>query len=382
MKIVFAHLLNDYSGSPLILSSIIKAAKEKGYEVDLFTCGGGDGFLSNLGVHYYHFPYRFFVNKYVRLVVFMSSQMILFSKMFWHYRNEKDVVFYVNTLLPFGAGLAGNLLEKKVVYHIHETSMKPPIFKKLLKFFANKNADTAIYVSNNLMEMEALPDVKGKVVYNGLSKDFIAKAKVSESKSKSSLSRNLGENKNGLPQNFGENENNDRFRILMLCSLKDYKGVPEFVELAKRLPNYEFELVVNASENEIKNYFGTVPNYKNLTIFPVQSNVHPFYQRADLVLNLSHPETWVETFGMTILEAMYYGIPCIVPPVGGPVELIDNGVQGFLIDQRNLDIIIEKINLLATDKILYQSFSEAALKKAKTFSLENMIKGCLVAIEE
>jgi glycosyltransferase involved in cell wall biosynthesis len=353
MKIVFAHLLNDYSGSPLILSSIIKAAKEKGYEVDLFTSGNNEGFLSNLDVNYYHFPYRFFVNKYIRLVVFMSSQMILFSKMLWRYRNQKDVVFYVNTLLPFGAGLAGKILGKRVVYHIHETSMKPPIFKKLLKTFANETATTAIYVSNNLMEMEALPNVEGKVVYNGLSKDFIAKAQT------------------------GKNKIDDGFRILMLCSLKDYKGVPEFVELAKRLPNYKFELVVNASESEIKDYFGTVPNLKNLTIFPVQSNVHPFYQRADLVLNLSHPETWIETFGMTILEAMYYGIPCIVPPVGGPVELIDDGKEGFLIDQRNLNEITEKISLIATDSALYQNLSTAALRKAKYFSVENMISGCL-----
>jgi glycosyltransferase involved in cell wall biosynthesis len=356
MKIVFAHLLNDYSGSPLILSSIIKAAKEKGYEVDLFTSGNNEGFLSDLGVNYYYFPYRFFVNKYIRLMVFMSSQMILFFKMLWRYRNQKDVAFYVNTLLPFGAGLAGRILGKRVVYHVHETSMKPPIFKKLLKNFANKTADSAIYVSNNLMKMEALPNVEGKVVYNGLSKDFIIKAQV------------------------GKNDTDAVFRVLMLCSLKDYKGVPEFVELAKRLPNYEFELVVNATENEIKNYFGTIPNDKNLIIFPVQSNVHPFYQRANLVLNLSHPQTWVETFGMTILEAMHYGIPCIVPPIGGPVELIDNGVQGFLIDQRNLDIVIEKINLIATDKILYQSFSDAALQKAQTFSVENMIEGCISTI--
>jgi glycosyltransferase involved in cell wall biosynthesis len=353
MKIVFAHLLNDYSGSPLILSSIIKAAKEKGYEVDLFTSGNNEGFLSNLGVNYYHFPYRFFVNKYIRLAVFMSSQLILFSKMFWRYRNQKEVVFYVNTLLPFGAGLAGKLLGKRVVYHIHETSMKPPIFKKLLKTFANKTASTAIYVSHNLMEMEALPNVAGKVVYNGLSKDFLAKAQT------------------------GKNKTDTEFRVLMLCSLKDYKGVPEFVELAKRLTDYQFELVVNASENEIKNYFETVPNLKNLTIFPVQSNVHPFYQRADLVLNLSHPETWVETFGMTILEAMYYGIPCIVPPVGGPVELIENGKEGFLIDQRNLDTVAEKITLIATDKVLYQQLANAAVIKANDFSLENMVEGCL-----
>ncbi|NJN77053.1 MAG: glycosyltransferase family 4 protein [Saprospiraceae bacterium] len=85
---------------------------------------------------------------------------------------------------------------------------------------------------------------------------------------------------------------------------------------------------------------------------------------------------------MTILEAMYYGIPCIVPPIGGPLELIDNGVQGFLIDQRYLDIIVEKITLIATDKTLYQELSTAALRKAKEFSIQNMIDGSVNTINE
>lgn len=358
MKVVFAHLLNDYSGSPLILSSIIKAVRKEGYEADLFTCGGSEGFLSDLDVNYFHFPYRFFNNKYIRLVVFMSSQMILFFKVLWHYRSQKEVVFYINTLLPFGMALAGKILGRKVVYHVHETSMKPPAFKTLLKTLAEKTATTAIYVSNDLMQKEALPNVDGKVVYNGLSNDFLAKAK------------------GGKPT-----KTDDEFRILMLCSLKDYKGVPEFVELAKRLPKYKFELVINATTEAIKEYFGTVPNYANLTIFPVQSNVHPFYQRADLVLNLSHPETWVETFGMTILEAMHYGIPCIVPPVGGPIELIDNGVQGYQIDQRNIDEVEEKIKLIATDKVLYTSLSAKAILKSKQFSIQNMTDGAIHSIK-
>lgn len=359
MKVVFAHLLNDYSGSPLILSSIIKAVREKGYEADLFTSGDNEGFLSNLDVNYYHFPYQFFNNKYIRLVAFMMSQMILFFKVLWRYRNQKEVVFYINTLLPFGLALAGRILGKRVVYHVHETSMKPPAFKTLLKTLAEKTATTAIYVSNDLMQKEALPNVEGKVVYNGLSNDFLAKAK------------------EGKPE-----KTDDKFRILMLCSLKDYKGVPEFVELAKRLPQYEFELVINATNEAIKEYFGQVPDYPNLTIFPVQSNVHPFYQRADLVLNLSHPETWVETFGMTILEAMHYGIPCIVPPVGGPIELIDNGVQGFQIDQRNLDTIVEKINLIATNASFYNTLSTNAILKSKQFSIQNMTNGAISSIVE
>lgn len=355
-KIVFAHLLNDFSGSPLVLSSIIKGVKKEGYEIDLFTCGERAGFLSDLGINYYYFPYTFFPNKYMRLVAFMFSQFILFIKILWRYRNQ-EVVFYINTLLPIGASFAGKLLGKRVVYHIHEVSIKPESFKKLLKGIANKTASTAIYVSNELMRLEALPDVEGKVVYNGLSEDFLAKADEYKKEAKT----------------------ND-FTVLMLCSLKDYKGVPEFVKLAKALPKYKFELVVNASLAEIKSYFGTVPNFPNLTIFDVQRNVHPFYQRADLILNLSHPETWVETFGMTILEAMYYEKPCIVPPVGGPIELIENDIEGYIIDQRNLMEIKTKIETIATDESVYRRLSIAAFKKSRKFSLDKMINEAVKVI--
>jgi glycosyltransferase involved in cell wall biosynthesis len=355
-KIVFAHLLNDFSGSPLVLSSIIKGVKKEGYEIDLFTCGERAGFLSDLGINYYYFPYKFFPNKYMRLVAFMFSQFILLIKMLWQYRNQ-DVVFYINTLLPIGASLAGKLLGKRVVYHIHEVSIKPESFKKLLKGIANKTASTAIYVSNELMRLEALPDVEGKVVYNGLSAEFLAKA-----------------------DEYKKEPKSENFTVLMLCSLKDYKGVPEFVKLAEVLPEYQFELVVNASLEEIKTYFGTVPSFPNLTIFDVQRNVHPFYQRASLILNLSHPETWVETFGMTILEAMYYEKPCIVPPVGGPIELIENDVEGYTLDQRDLEEIKTKIKVIANDDKLYHDLSIAAFKKAKQFSLNNMIQGAVKSI--
>ena len=50
------------------------------------------------------------------------------------------------------------------------------------------------------------------------------------------------------------------------------------------------------------------------------------------MLNLSNPFLCVETFGMTILEAMAYGVPSIAPNIGGPIELIEDGYNGFCVD--------------------------------------------------
>jgi len=201
-----------------------------------------------------------------------------------------------------------------------------------------------------LRKKEPLEGVASRVIYNALSKEFVETANAFQSK------------------NNAEKE----FVVLMLCSLKDYKGVREFVALADALPNISFEIVLNATPEAIDLFFHNNTLPKNLTVFPQQSNVHQFYQRATLVLNLSHPEQWVETFGMTLLEGMQYGIPSIVPPVGGPAEIVQSGVNGYQIDQRHLEKLVNKIREIAGNPVLYKKLSQNAARVAKDFSVERM----------
>ena len=76
---------------------------------------------------------------------------------------------------------------------------------------------------------------------------------------------------------------------------------------------------------------------------------------------------------MTILEGMYYGLPCIAPPVGGPAEIIEHQENGFLIDQRNIDQIVDCIELLHRDRDLYHFISTNAKKKSQQFNYHRMV---------
>ena len=344
-KIICVHLFNDYSGSPLVLSTAIKNLAAAGSPVEVITSRNSQGFLSDLqDVKYRLFTYRFFENKLLRLMMLLWSQCAIFFKILKYYRQ--DVVIYVNTLLPFGAALAGKLLGKKVVYHLHETTVNPPVLKKILKKTATVCASEAIYVSHFLKQEERLENVPSRVIYNCLSKDFTEKA----------ARYHLA----ALPQT-------GPFTSLMLCSLKEYKGVNEFVKLSEMLPEYRFVLVLNSTQEAIREFFTSQKLPENLVVFPAQTDVHSFYQEANLVLNLSHPEKWVETFGMTLLEAMNYGLPVIAPPVGGPAELVEDGFNGFKIDQRSLELIAEKIRELAENKNTYERLSANAVQYAERF---------------
>jgi glycosyltransferase involved in cell wall biosynthesis len=346
-KIVCFHLLNDYSGSPKVLSQVIKGFVASGKEVDLFCAGNQrEGFLSNIeGVNHYKYYYQWSTYKILTLVRLFYSQFILFIRLLSYW--NKNVVFYVNTILPFGALMAGKLMRKPVVCHVHETSIKPQLLKWYLFKVVELSATDVIYVSEYLKNNEPIKKTIPHVVYNSLSNDFISKAE-----------EYLTDKRNKT--------------ILMLCSLKAYKGVFDFVKLACEMPSFKFELVVNANFDELRTFFRDVSIPPNLKIFPVQKNVHLFYSRAFVVLNLSHPDKWVETFGLTALEAMCYGVPVIVPPVGGIAEVVQDGINGYRLNVKDRSTIKSVIKHMWKKPKVYQRISENAKNRINDFMPQRM----------
>lgn len=111
----------------------------------------------------------------------------------------------------------------------------------------------------------------------------------------------------------------------------------------------------------------------NLTIYPRTDNVAEFYNEASLVLNLSNPDEFIETFGLTALEAMRDALPVIVPPAGGIAEMVNDGENGYKIDCRDTDRLVKTIRIILEDKALYENLSANALSYSEKFSRKEMI---------
>lgn len=343
-RIFFVHLLNDYSGSPLVLSQVIKIMAKDGNDCHVFTNQVSQGYLGAIeGVRYHIFFYHWSRVKALTLLYLFISQTLLFFYIIYHYK--KGTILYVNTVLPFGGAIAGKLLGARVIYHIHETSLKPKILKHFLFGLANSTASDAVYVSRFLFQKERLFLPINHVVYNSLSNDFLQKSLQIKSLGKPTV-----------------------FQVLMLCSLKTYKGVWDFVELSYQMPTICFNLVLNASQKEMASFFGQTTLPQNLRLVTAQKDVHPFYAESHLLLNLSHPDKWQETFGMTVIEAMAYGIPAIVPPVGGIAELIVDDFNGFKIAHHAKEELKAAILKCATQEIFYKNLAYNASQKVYDFS--------------
>ena len=154
---------------------------------------------------------------------------------------------------------------------------------------------------------------------------------------------------------IGERKRNT---VLMIASLSKVKGLSTFMAVAELLPDLHFRLMLSADMESIQAYLEqSIP--KNVELIPAQSNIHPYLREADLMLNLSNPFLCVETFGMTILEAMAYGVPSIAPNIGGPIELIEDGYNGFCVDVTDAKVVAEKIKeVLGLDN--YERFADNA----------------------
>lgn len=87
-----------------------------------------------------------------------------------------------------------------------------------------------------------------------------------------------------------------------------------------------------------------------------------------------HPATLQEGFGITLVEAMASGKPCIASNGGAIPEVLDDST-GFLFALGSVSDLVEKITqayaLHGTPQ--YETMSRAARKKAKNFTIDGMV---------
>ena len=346
MRIVAFHVLNDFSGSPKVLKQLLNAWQLNEMKVVLFT-NHTKGFLSNLNnVEYHFFPYQFYSNTLIRIFYFFYSQFILFFKALFFLK--KDDIVYCNTILPFAGALAGKIRGAKIIYHIHETNTNKKLLDVLLNFIIKITATKIIYVSKFVASHYDF-NTDQRIIPNSIEADFIVH------------SRKLRQPKSTLKN------------VLMVCSLKEYKGINEYVQIAALNPHLDFVMVINDTEEKLNEYFKNTKPLANLLMYPKQTNVHPFYLKADVVLNLTRVDMACETFGLTVIEAMTYGLPVIVPPIGGIAELVIDGENGFKVDSRQIDELSKKLNKIF-DPELYKNMSAAQFKLKPNYDESKFIE--------
>jgi len=150
-------------------------------------------------------------------------------------------------------------------------------------------------------------------------------------------------------------------KVGQLHPRKDY---PLFLEVAKRLaarPDLHFLIIGDGPERgRLERGVETLGLAGRVTFTGQLADPLPLVARLRVKLVTSLRE------GMSnaLMEAMALGVPCVVSAAGANDELITDGVEGYVVKDRDPAIFARQVGALLDDPLLWQRLSENARRRA------------------
>jgi len=366
LRVACVHLFDDYTGSAKIFAHAISEIEAAGCQVRVTIGSAGTaGFIRDAHSTESVF-YRFGKNKIGQMFFLALAQLLLFLRVLRLCVVWRADVVYANTVLTPAAVLAGRLCGRRVVTHLQEVGLGSPLLFRLFSGIPRHLSHRLICVSEYVRQTLRIPPDRAMVVHNAL-------APIEWDKAYAYAEKRSGGHPNG------------NFLVVMACSLKWYKGIDSFLAIAATLESSinfstRFRLLLNCTEGEWREFSSGMHIAGNVEVVIRPRDVYAHYCDAGLVMNLSHAEACVESFGMTLLEGMACGVPVIAPRVGGCVELFADGDGGWHLDSRDISGIGARITALESDESLWRAASAAARANAARFSPEAFAAGICNAV--
>jgi glycosyltransferase involved in cell wall biosynthesis len=122
---------------------------------------------------------------------------------------------------------------------------------------------------------------------------------------------------------------------------------------------YFFDLQREISRRHLTTIIHVVPGLP-----PRSQEMADAYAASDVIVI---PSIY-EAFGMVLLEAWASGTPVVATRVGGPAELIRDGVDGLLVDAGDTSKMAERIVELLTEPPLVERIVEEATRRLDAFA--------------
>jgi UDP-glucose:(heptosyl)LPS alpha-1,3-glucosyltransferase len=162
----------------------------------------------------------------------------------------------------------------------------------------------------------------------------------------------------------------DEFLVLLVGSGFERKGVACLLRAVERVSSPVTVMIVGRGSR--KRYRDMIHRQKVLFCGP-QREIHNFYAASDVFISPS----LYEPFGNAHLEALASGLPVITTKKSGASEIVEEGKQGFTIDDpEDSDSIAGRISQL-TDEGLRRKMGIDARILAEKFSFENHVASIL-----
>lgn len=166
------------------------------------------------------------------------------------------------------------------------------------------------------------------------------------------------------------------FRIIYVGRIVPEKGLDKLIKgLIKCDFQFDFTIVGDGVQiQELVELVETLGLSKQIHFVGAKSNVEIWLSQADVFV---HPVNCNEGFGISLIEAMASGVPCLAYARGAIPEIINDGVNGFIDYDLSGDSFmknLEKIyRIWKYDIDKYRKISSNAVRRSKDFGIEEYI---------
>lgn len=292
--------------------------------------------------------------KYIKEFIASSRYLTRFVT-----AHDIDIVD-TNTAVVFPGAIAAKHCKIKSVWHVREI-ISSYFENRLISFIMNHYSDFIVANSKATGKALHVSHEKIRIVYNAV-----------EEKENTSL----------IPHK--------KLIVGMAGRINRWKGQKLLVDAAeivhKEIPDAIFHIAgdIYKGENQIKNelieYIAGKKLQDTVILLGQVENMPKFYRNIDLFVL---PSVKPEPFGLVVIEAMEFGLPVIATNHGGPVEIISDGIDGYLVDYHNANQMAERIiELLKDDNKRRQMGIKGQNKKRRQFSVSGMVSGIEAIFDE
>lgn len=163
--------------------------------------------------------------------------------------------------------------------------------------------------------------------------------------------------------------------ILFIGMFNEIKGVDLLIKaiplIKEAIPNVKLFLAgAGPLEKQLKKLVADLKLEENIKFvgFVTGDVKYTYLESADICVL---PSVY-EHFGISILEAMSFGIPVVASNVGGIPYLVENMQTGLLFEPKNVQDLSDKVKFLLLDEKLRKTMGLKAKEKSKEYTWDKI----------
>jgi glycosyltransferase involved in cell wall biosynthesis len=345
-NILYLHAGSEMYGADKILLEILKGIDLSKFRPYVVLPNDGPLLLEikNLGIDVDVFELGVLRRKYFNVLGFLNRLfyfVIASIRISTICRNKNIHIIHSNTSVVLVGGVIAKLANKPHVWHIHEITTSPKFVRKVLANIIPRLSTQVVAVSNavkyHLISGCKLNSDKTIVIYNGITINSYFKTDV-----------------NKIKYEFGLTKNN--VIVGMVGRINRWKGQTKFLDVAKIIKSYnlnaKFFIVGDTFDGEeyllgdLRKKIRELDLEKDVILTGFRNDIPNFLATFDVLLL---PSIEPDPFPTVVLEAMASSKPVVSFAHGGAVEMIEDGVTGYVVPPLDVQLMADSAMRILND---------------------------------